>query len=63
MPPAGALKVLTAPQAGPGSSAFALCCDRSGRAQDLGGHQWDQDERVDAELGPVSWAETQQGWM
>lgn len=63
VPQAGAVKVLTASQVGPGSSVFVLCCDRSGRAQDLGGHQWDQGERADVGLGPVSWVETQQRWM
>lgn len=49
--PAGALEVLTAAQVGPRGSAFALCCDRSGRAQGLGGHQWGQGEEAHVGLG------------
>lgn len=57
------MKVLAASQVGPRSSAFALCCDRSGRAQDLGGHQWDQGGGGDVGLGTFSWVETRQRWL
>lgn len=56
------MKVLLVAQAGPRGSAFALCCDRSGRAQDLSGHQWGQGEGVDVGLETVSWVEAQQRW-